>query len=346
MSCASGRGEVETHHNGAFSAEPVEVHVSTVGLERTADAQQRQSVHYTVTPWRFAAYPGQLLKTPNFHIYTTVEIEDFVEQLPLFYELALAHYTTVLGELPQPDNILETYLFHDRRQWQAKTKQMLPNQSNIFSMLGRGGFTTRGIAVLYYIDWRNSRTSRDTFAIAAHEGWHQYTQQTFKHHLPVWLEEGLATYMESFSLAHDGTPQFRPWTNRERRMALARAARDEALIPLKELLQRSPQSFLETGRDRLLSYYAQVWALTRFLVEYDEGRYRKGLEEVLQDAAHGRLTGRLMGSEAIGSGRRRGVAMTSRVGPWIILEYMNRDLDEFEAQYLEFVQSLTSRRRW
>ena len=287
-----------------------------------------------------------MLATPNYRIYTTVQMEEFVHHLPLFYELALAQYTSVLGDLPMPDTLLETYLFHDRRQWQAKTRQLLPDQANIFGSLGRGGFTTRGIAVLYYIDFRNSRVSRDTFAIAAHEGWHQYTQQTFKHHLPVWLEEGIATYMESFSLDREGTPEFRPWANRERRSALSRAARRDQLIPLSELLRRSPQSFLESSRDKLLVYYAQVWALTRFMVEWDDGHYRSGLEEVLQDAAHGRLAGRLMQSEAIGNGRRRGAAMTSRIGPWIILEYLNSDLEEFESQYLEFVESLTSRRRW
>lgn len=308
--------------------------------------QAPTSVSYTSTPWNFAAYSGQLIATPHFRIHTTVEKDEFIDRLPLFYELALAHYTSVLGDLPMPEKRLDTYLFHDRRQWQAKTRQLLPDQADIFSSLGRGGFTTRGIAVLYYIDHRNSSSSRDTFAIAAHEGWHQYTQQTFNHTLPVWLEEGIATYMESFSLDRDDAPQFRPWSNRERRYALVRAVRQGDLIPLSDLLRRSPQSFLENGKNNLLVYYAQVWALTRFIVEGEEGRYREGLEEALQDAAHGRLVGRLMESEAIGSGRRRSAAMVSRVGPWIILEYLNSDLEEFERQYLEFVASLTQRRRW
>lgn len=343
--CNSARTANVSSH-GAFSEVNETASAGSTESPIVAEPEEPTSVAYTATPWQFAAYSGQLLKTPSYHIYTTVEMENFVERLPLFYELALVHYTSVLGDLPQPDSVLETYLFHDRRQWQAKTRQMLPDQADIFGSLGRGGFTTRGIAVLYYIDWRNSRTSRDTFAIAAHEGWHQYTQQTFRHTLPVWLEEGIATYMEGFSLTHDGSPQFRPYANRERRTALARAVRDDELIPLNDLLRRSPQSFLSTGRDNLLVYYAQVWALTRFMVEWEDGMYRAGLEEALQDAAYGRLAGRLMESEAIGSGRRRGAAMTSRVGPWIILEYMNSDLAEFEQQYIEFVNSLTSSRRW
>jgi len=357
MLCAcSHQSNVDLSHQGAFGENQDHSVTTQVRLgQETAETVRRESpagdaeprtITFTTTPWRFAEYDGHVIATDHFVIHTTVEREDFRDQLPLFYEQVLAHYTSVLGTLPMPDQQLETYLFQDRRQWQAKTRQLLPDQANIFNTLGRGGFTTRGIGVLYYIDHRRSATSRDTFAIAAHEGWHQYTQRTFRHHLPVWLEEGLATYMESFSLDRDGNGRFRPWTNNERRFALARAVREDNLIPLRDLLSRSPQSFLEGSKHSLLVYYAQVWALTRFLAEGEDEMYREALEQVLHDAAHGKLAGRLMESQAIGSSRRRGVAMTSRTGPWIILEYFNSDFDAFEEQYMEYVQSQTQRRRW
>ena len=55
---------------------------------------------------------------------------------------------------------------------------ILPDKASSFEGLGRGGFTTNGIAVLYDIDgygWHH-----DTLALGAHEGWHQYVQTTFK----------------------------------------------------------------------------------------------------------------------------------------------------------------------
>ena len=52
-----------------------------------------------------------------------------------------------------------------------KTREILPQQASSFRNLGRGGFTTRGIAVLFYIDYWRSREHHDTLAIAAHEGW-------------------------------------------------------------------------------------------------------------------------------------------------------------------------------
>lgn len=295
--------------------------------------------------WRYSNFEGQLLVTPNYKIFTTSPRDDFVDHLPLFFEAALAHYTTHLGNLPRPNGRMDTYLFQDRRQWAAKTREILPNQSNVFETLGRGGFATQGTAVLYYIDHPRSRSSRDTFSIAAHECWHQYTQQTFRNPLPIWLEEGVATYMESFRVSTDGQPEFMPWRNGERWRALRRANSDDNLIPLSELLRRSPQSFLETGKHRLLVYYAQVWALTRFLAEGEDGKYRAGLEDVLYDAATGKLAGRLTSSEFSSRHGRRISAATGRSGPWIILEYFNPDLEAFEEEFLAYIDRITARGR-
>ncbi len=292
-------------------------------------------------PWSFASYSGQAITTPHYRIFTTVQHENVVDELPLFLEHALTRYRTALADLPAPKRPMETYLFADRRQWTAKTKQVLPNDAAAFENLGRGGFTTRGIAVLYFID--RSRRTKDTFAIAAHEGWHQYTQCAFGNPLPIWLEEGIATYMESCRIIN-GEPQFQPSRNWERRRTLADAIREERLIPMKQLLEEAPQAFLKSSRKQLLTYYAQVWALTRFLSEGADGRYREGLEQALSDAAAGDLLRRLMSSPAVKAqaknDRSRLGLLRSRSGPWVIVEYFNDDLAEFESEFQEFAQEL------
>jgi hypothetical protein len=305
-------------------------------------------------PWKFAAYEGALISTPHYRIHTTLAYEHILDRLPIFMEHAIARYTTALADLPEPKRPLETYLFHDRRQWMAKTRQILPNQAATFDQLGRGGFTTRGIAVLYYID-HNGRY-RDTFAIAAHEGWHQYTQSTFRQPLPIWLEEGIATYMEGHRWG-EAAPTFEPSRNWERRSALRKAIGDDELIPMDELLTRPPQTFLEDGKDRLLTYYGQVWALLRFLVDGAEGRYQPALSELLTDAAEGRLARRLSAAAAAAS-----PATTSRshrprrvagheLGPWLVKAYFNDDLAAFEQEYLAHARRLAEGgpvrgRRW
>lgn len=297
--------------------------------------------HVTSTkePWQFGEHVGCLLCTPNYKIYTTIDNERILDRLPAFYELALDHYTKAIVKLPKPTEPLITFLFQTRSQWQAKTAEMLPDQANMFSNLGRGGFTTKGTAVLYYIDRRGF--TRDTFAIAAHEGWHQYTQKTFRHQLPVWLEEGVATYMEGYRTDREtGLPIFNPLENYERREALRDAVRNDELIPLSELLTRSPQSFLNNSKDSLLTYYSQVWALTRFLVDGENGRYRPSLNALLTEAAEGRLVSRMLTSTVTAGARRLGGAASIRVGPAVVQEYFNRDLNEFEQQYRAYIDTL------
>lgn len=279
------------------------------------------SVPYRQQPWRFGDYEGQILTTPNYRLYSTLTQPGMQERLPLFMERALAHYTSALGSLPDPPKRLESYLFQTRNQWEAKTRQILPRQAATFLTLGRGGFTTRGTSVLFYIG------RSDTLAIAAHEGWHQYSQETLRQQLPLWLEEGVATYMEGFVSHPDGLPKFRAWANLERYHTLRDAVRQDRLISLEELLTRSPQSFLEVGKSRLLIYYAQVWALAHFLAEGEEGRYRDALQRVLQDAS----TGRLLGTRA---GHRR---QPRRLGSQVVVAYFEPDLALFEQRYLKFV---------
>jgi hypothetical protein len=273
-------------------------------------------------PWQFAGYDGQILITPHYNLYTTVTRHSVLDRLPLFMERGLVQYTTAFGRLPMPKSRQQTYLFDTRNQWEAKTRQMLPDQAGTFLTLGRGGFTTRGTSVLYYIG-RN-----DTLAIAAHEGWHQYSQLVLGNQIPLWLEEGIAAYMEGYHSYPDGLPKFRPWANLERYHTLRRAVRADRMIPLTELLRRSPQSFLADGKTRLLVYYAQVWALAHFLAEGEDGRYRDALRQVLIDASQGKVAGRERSADG------------PRLGPGVITAYFDPDVEAFEERYLRFVHRI------
>ena len=282
------------------------------------------SVPVTKRSWHFGGAAGKVITTPHYRVYTTLTRQSILDRLPLFLERAMAHYTTALAPLPYPRTRLDTYLFESRGQWEAKTRQMLPRQASTFLTLGRGGFTTRGTSVLYYIG------RKDTLAIAAHEGWHQFSQEIFRSQLPLWMEEGIATYMEGYTSHPDGLPRFRPWMNLERFHTLRDAVRAGRLIPLEDLLSRTPQSFLKDSKNELLIYYAQVWVLTHFLAEGQHGRYRESLREVLIDALRGRLAVRSLG--------RRGGPGSVRLGSAVMTAYFDSDLTQFEQAYLQFVQ--------
>tara|TARA_B100001059_G_scaffold234566_1_gene277496 strand:- start:1961 stop:2995 length:1035 start_codon:yes stop_codon:yes gene_type:complete len=290
--------------------------------------------------WNFMGVDGKLIETPNWEIYTTIENQRFIDFLPEFYEAALERYRTAFGPLPPPPNAMATYLFGDRRQWKNKTRMMLPELASSFEGLGRGGFTANGIAVLYDID--NSMWNRDTLSLSSHEGWHQYAQTTFQQQLPPWLDEGIATMMEGFRI-RQGTFDFNTASNRERSYRLRTARRGGTLIPLRTLLDGDPHVFLEQGKSDLLTYYAQVWALARYLSEADDGKYLPALQDVLMLAVEGDLFRQLLRSDAA---KRREDPSSSATGIVFVEAFFNDDFEEFEAGYETWIEELTSRRSW
>jgi hypothetical protein len=167
-----------------------------------------------------------------------------------------------------------------RDQWAQLTRQLMGEHAPTYLRIQRGGFASGGRAILWSIG------RRDTFAIAAHEGWHQFTQRTFRDELPPWLEEGIGVYMEGFRFddIDPAQPIPAPWANLERFDQLVRASAEHRLEPLSSLIYSSPQELIHRSTDTTLTWYAQVWALTHFL---SQPAYRERLRMLLADAAHG-----------------------------------------------------------
>lgn len=281
---------------------------------------------------------GSLIVTDNYQMYTTLEDGWLYEKMPAFLETALEHYRSAVIDLPPPPEPLDTYIFSERNQWQAFTRMLLPGEAGVYLSLGKGGFTTDTKAVLYDIGrW-------DTLCITAHEGWHQYAQATFKESLPAWFDEGMATWMEGcrFERSQD-EPTFIPWRNFERFNELRRCARIGRMYPLFDLLNQSPQYFLKSGREHLLAYYAQVWAFMHFLMEGEDGRYRSGVERVLEDARDGRLGRTMATSPQLGTIVERRRAASASRGLALAIVYFNSDLDELEDEYRLFLEQVIGR---
>lgn len=295
-----------------------------------------------VEPWSWdgpdGPIEGERLATRSFRISTTTQEGSSLRRLlPVFYETALAHYTSALTPLPEPPQPLETFLFATRAQWVAFTRRLLGRDAGTYLAIERGGYTVDARAVLFDLG------RFDTLTLAAHEGWHQYTQATFRSQLPVWLEEGLATYMEGHRWNRGADrPEFNAWRNFERFGALREAVRREELIDLGALLEGMPQTFLrKDGQSALLTYYAQVWALTHFLAEGENGRYRAALDELLRDAVAGRIMQKVAQSPHLPPGRPR--SMAARQGKTLVLVYFNPDFAAFKAEYDRFVAEITRR---
>ena len=291
--------------------------------------------------WRWNSVEGIEIDTRSWTIKSSLRSANFTGALPAFYEAALRNYRNGLVALPAPPRRLEACVFGTREEWSRYTEHRLGSEAGPYLKMGRGGFTSGGEAVLYDIG------PRDTLAIAAHEGWHQYSQTTFRYSLPVWIEEGVACYMEGFRQpAGAAEPVFLPWRNPERYAELRTAARKSRLATLREVLEGSPQSFLETSRDAQLAYYAQVWALVHYMRDGEGGRYRAGLEAMLADAVSGAIPGRIKSSDALPDERARRLALSSKSGIWLVLVYLDEDYERFERGYDRFIGSLIESNAW
>jgi hypothetical protein len=253
-----------------------------------------------------------------------------MDRLPVFLADALQAYRTEFVALPMPRIALDTYLVRDKVEWATLTMQVMGREAGAVTGLARGGVTTDAKALLYDIG------PADTFAIAAHEGWHQFTQASFAEQLPAWLEEGLGTYFEGFRWAPGERAEFLGWCNPGRFDALKTAAIEGRLLPLGVLLESSPGKIAIGEFGEALTYYAQAWALVHFLREGEAGRYRPGLERIIADAAAGTLGSRLRAEANIQTAQNYGTR-TPGSAAWAV--YFG-DVASAESSFHAFIESV------
>ena len=345
MSCAAPR---QLDHGNPAAITPVMPIPSEGGVgDGGASALRRGATPLsasTVEPWTHGTRTGERIATGHYKIRTTLRNGDMRRFLPRFVEAALVQYTSALGELPSPSLQMETWIFGSRDEWTAFTRERLGEEASAYIELGRGGYTSRAAAILYDIG------PNDTLTILAHEGWHQYSQSVFREELPVWLEEGISTFMEGHRIVPEtGEPLFMAWRNLERFGELRDAVRRGRLIPLEELLVRTPQHFLAEGRDQLLVYYAQMWALVHFLNEGGSKRCRDGLRELLADATRGAVSERIRAA-AVSDEERRAIdrsllrgGIRALPGSTVARVYFGSDLTALADAYRDFVGQITAR---
>ncbi len=302
----------------------------------------------TAQVWSFHGQLGQTIKTDHYRIHTTSDDPQFREVLPAFLEVAHAAYENLLPLNPADDNkdldqtgsshphrMMDVYFFSTRREWELFTEEMLDDRAARYLGIGRGGFSTRGTAIMYDLGLDDSLT------IAAHEGWHQFGQIHFEESIPIWLDEGIAVVMEGFSIGAAGGISFNRWHNPGRWSQLADAMQHDRLKPLRELITIEPSYLLSRNPSEILDYYAQTWSFTLFLTDYDHGVYRKRLSLLLQDAQNGNLNGRVEATLENSRPRRRTMDINDdeTFSTDVLRAYFNVDVNVLEQQYHSFLNS-------
>ena len=231
-------------------------------------------------PWTFETTEGRIIETEHYRVYTTVDDPLLLEKLPTMLENAYEHYSAFLPSDKVDEELLEIYLFGRRSEWEAYTRQNMGAAADSYLKIRAGGYSYEGICVLYLLN------RYSTFGVLAHEGFHQFANSRLAHRIPAWMEEGLACNFEAH-FWKAGEPVFAPDLNEFRLKALQQAIRHNSLFPLQEILGMHAGHAVALPAERTATFYAQAWALTRFLQEGETGKYRRDFRQMLNDAADG-----------------------------------------------------------
>ena len=233
----------------------------------------------SVETWTFGSTPGLVFQTRHYRMHTTLLDPLVLLPLPAFLESAWQAYQI---QLPQPASSrfpFTVYLFASREQWEAFTREFAGSDANAFLAIEKGAYYLNGACVVYHIGVHQTRSA------LGHEGWHQFTHRHFAFRLPSWLDEGLATQFEA-SQQYGGRTHFVPRRNLYRLSGLRRAIEQGYLLSVSDLLTMNPAHVLG-NEDRLAAFYAQAYALIRFLREADHGVYIGRFQRLLHDARTG-----------------------------------------------------------
>ncbi len=363
---ATDRGDAHSLRN-TDTARPVQPPIAVMLARRAGPSVE------SIEPWTFAGSAGVLVQTRHYRVYSTLTDPVLMDRLPGFLEQALEHYRSAFAPPASRERLaappasikLETYVLRTRAQWEDLTRSLAGPSASTLLRVPRGGYAWGGKGVFYGLGVNEEDAGpspsqatlvlceqRETFAIAAHEGWHQYTQRTFAQPLPAWLEEGLATCMEGFEWVGGGgegassRARFDESRNPPRLEALRELAATKKLLRLEELLDTSPAAIMLDGRDaKALAYYAQAWALCRWLDE--DPVMRESLWRLLKDAQTGALNQAVTtaaekqaAAKAQRSNARQVSSLMLRRGPAVFVAYFGEDIDAHERAYRAYVERL------
>jgi len=309
-------------------------------IETSADMgtylqDQKPPVLESVGLWENEYGPGLRLTTAHYEIFTTLLEPLMLRRVPGFVESAYRGYNSQLPRPIETGSKFTIYLFADRWQWEDFTKAFTGEQAELFCKIKAGAYYYNGACVAYDIGRK-----RTLFALG-HEGWHQFNSRHFKFRLPSWLDEGVAMLFE----AH-GTEQevfyFEPAENMYRLKTLKKTLITNKMMPLKELIAINPGEVLATDEtEAVMAFYAQSYALVRFLREAGYGKRLGIYHQLLQGGLRGdwplsEVSKRI----AIDRNIPRTILWNRIVGLLLFEQYIGDDFDQIEKEYLAFCRQI------
>jgi hypothetical protein len=282
-------------------------------------------------PWTYRGLTGQTLITPHYVIHTTIDEktikeEDFLSRLAQTMEGAYQQYESLCPSVKPSSQPMECWIFSSRPEWAMFTKEHTGAEAVTYLKINRGGYTIRDWFVAYFLG------DAGTFAVSAHEGWHQFVARHFKNRLPPFMEEGIATQFENIHWSK-GLPQWNLSINANRAQRLRQAIDGKYMWPLEKLVTMHAGDVVGLGGEKIEAFYAQDWAFVRFLWEGEGGKYRPAFQKLIADTAAGTIddpTG-IIAQLPPNTWRPQSVKP-------VLERYLGKDLGSIDTEYQAFVK--------
>jgi len=304
-----------------------------------------------VQPWdppeiiRDRSTPGLEVITRHYRILTTLQDPLIMRQVPVFLESAFRSYSEVIGEQIHPDKKLLVYLFNNRQQWEDFSSYWTKELAPVYLKVKAGAYYYKGACVAYHIG------RMPNFSVLAHEGWHQFADEICRYRMPAWLDEGLATNFEAFKW-EKGRVTFTPRYNGSRLMALRQTMAHDRLFRLVDLLRLDAGRVLShsvndpdsaNADPAVAAYYAQVYALVRFLREEKYGQRLEDFRRMVKDGYLGKwpLDAKDQ-AQAIQRKHNPTRSWNARVGFLVFQGYIEPPASEIENDYHAFCRKIVS----
>lgn len=272
----------------------------------------------TEAPWK--DHQGVVLTSDHWQIATTIPDPARRKMIASTLESAFDAYRSFVPSTSEHGLVLKAFVFENRQEWAQFTVENIPQQSaDLYLQILRGGYAHDDFFVAYDI------ARLDTLTVIAHEGWHVFARRHFKRPLPPFIEEGIAASFEYVSIAPDHASISTEQTNAALLRRLTDVISKNELMSLPEALADSASSLLDRGINPE-GFYAQGWALIRFLRQGENQQYREPFAQMLAD-------------RVLGNGK------TSSVDdPIKLLEAITgQPIVELDRQYQAYVRKLTRR---
>jgi hypothetical protein len=289
----------------------------------------------SVDAWQSNFGEGLFINTAHYEIYTTLKDPLMLDRMPSFVEAAYQGYQSQLPAPISTSSKFTVYVFADRSQWETFTKTFAGEMSPMYMKIKAGAYYLNGACVAY-----NVGMSR-TFGIIGHEGWHQFNSRHFRYRLPSWLDEGIATLFEAYR-AENGSFKFDPAQNLNRLGSLKVTMAKGKMMPIEQLISLNPGEVIVENDDAVIAFYAQSYALVRFLREDNYG--------IRLGRFHQMLLGGVNGSWPIEESARtvaadRNIPLTVAWNRYVAARlfeiYISPDMTKIQKDYTAFCNKIT-----